>query len=131
MNLPENTILLSGGETTVTIERGKLSGIGGRNTEYLLALGIALEDKAPAYAIACDTDGIDGCSKAAGAILRPDSMARLRAQGISPETMLENHSAAEAFEVLGDLVVTGLTGTNVNDFRAALISAGTAATVPL
>lgn len=131
LTLPENTIMISGGETTVTIKSGKPAGIGGRNTEYLLALGIALEGTAQVHAIACDTDGIDGRSTAAGAVLRPDSMARLRALGVSPETMLENHSAAEAFEALGDLVETGLTGTNVNDFRAAMICAGTNSAHPL
>jgi len=118
-------ILLSGGETTVTI-RGD-GGAGGRNTEYLLALALAVEGRADIAAIACDTDGIDGNAQAAGAVLRPDSMARARAAGLDPAAMLAQHRSATLFAALGDLVETGPTRTNVNDFRAILISSGTGA----
>lgn len=115
-------ILLSGGETTVTV--GAEGGSGGRNTEYLLALALALDGHPAIWAIACDTDGIDGNTGAAGAILRPDSLKRARALGQNPADMLQNHDSASLFEALGDLVVTGPTRTNVNDFRAILIDAG-------
>jgi len=115
-------VLLSGGETTVTL-RGK-GGSGGRNTEYLLALALALDGHPQIQAIACDTDGIDGNSNAAGAFLRPDSLARARALGMNPAQMLRDHDGASLFDALGDLVKTGPTLTNVNDFRAILISAG-------
>ena len=115
-------VLLSGGETTVTL-RDK-GGSGGRNTEYLLALGLALDGHPQIRAIACDTDGIDGNSDAAGAFLRPDSLARARALSLNPAQMLRDHDSASLFYALGDLVKTGPTLTNVNDFRAILISAG-------
>ncbi len=118
-------VLISGGETTVTI-RGD-GGKGGRNTEYLLALALALEGNGYIAALACDTDGIDGNAEAAGAILLPDSLARARAAGLDPDSMLDRHRSAELFAALGDLVGTGPTRTNVNDFRAILISAGTGA----
>jgi hydroxypyruvate reductase len=118
-------VLLSGGETTVTI-RGE-DGAGGRNTEYLLALALALNGRRGVAAIACDTDGVDGNAEAAGAILRPDSLTRARAAGLDPAEMLAQHRSAELFSILGDLVETGPTRTNVNDFRAILISAGTGA----
>jgi len=114
-------VLLSGGETTVTLT-GR-SGSGGRNTEYLLALGLALDSHPGISAIACDTDGIDGNCHAAGAILRPDSLARARALGLNPARMLRDHDSAPLFGALGDLVTTGPTRTNVNDFRAILICA--------
>ena len=114
-------VLLSGGETTVTL-RGN-GGSGGRNTEYLLALGLALDGHPGIRAIACDTDGIDGNADAAGAILRPDSLARARALGLNPAHLLRDHDSASLFDALGDLVKTGPTRTNVNDFRAILISA--------
>ena len=115
-------VLLSGGETTVTL-RDK-GGSGGRNTEYLLALGLALDGHPQIRAIACDTDGIDGNSDAAGAFLRPDSLARARALSLNPAQMLRDHDSASLFYALGDLVKTGPTLTNVNDFRAIMISAG-------
>ncbi len=116
-------VLLSGGETTVTLSGN--GGSGGRNTEYLLALGLALDGHPGIRAIACDTDGIDGNADAAGAILRPDSLARARALGLNPARMLHGHHSASLFGALGDLVKTGPTRTNVNDFRAILINAGT------
>ena len=110
--------LISGGETSVTI-RGQ--GRGGRNTEFLLALGLALDGVMGFHALACDTDGIDGSEDNAGAILRPDSLARARLMGLNPMEMLDNNDAYGFFSALGDLVVTGPTRTNVNDFRVVLI----------
>ena len=112
-------ILLSGGETTVTV-RG--SGRGGRNVEFLLSLGIALENRPGFYAIAGDTDGVDGQEEIAGAYLAPDSLARAWAKDIKPKESLDNNDGHGFFEALGDSVVTGPTLTNVNDFRAILIT---------
>lgn len=113
-------VLLSGGETTVTI-RGK--GRGGRNVEFLLSLGIALNGESGVFAIAGDTDGVDGQEEIAGALLRPDTLARARKHGIHPPASLENNDAHGFFQALGDSVVTGPTLTNVNDFRAIFIAA--------
>lgn len=110
-------VILSGGETTVTL-RGK--GRGGRNSEFLLALALAAET-VPFVALAADTDGIDGSETNAGAIADGFSMARLRALGRDPAAMLAGNDAYSAFEALGDLFAPGPTGTNVNDFRAILI----------
>ncbi len=110
-------MLLSGGETTVTV-RG--SGRGGRNTEFLLALAIALDGEPDVHAIACDTDGIDGVESNAGAIIAPDTLSRARSLGLNAEAELADNNAFAFFEALGDLVVTGPTLTNVNDFRAVL-----------
>ena len=112
-------ILLSGGETTVTVCG---NGRGGRNVEFLLALGIALENRPGVYAIAGDTDGVDGQEEIAGAYLAPDSLARAWAKGIGPKDSLDDNDGHGFFEALGDSVVTGPTLTNVNDFRAILIS---------
>ncbi|MDA5194103.1 glycerate kinase type-2 family protein [Govanella unica] len=112
-------VFLSGGETTVTV-RG--SGRGGRNAEYLLALMIALRGQNHIYALAADTDGIDGSEDNAGAIFGPDSWRRALALGLDPEVMLADNDAYGLFEALGDLVVTGPTRTNVNDFRAILVT---------
>lgn len=114
-------VLLSGGETTVTV-RG--SGRGGRNVEFLLSLGIALAGWPGIYALAGDTDGVDGQEEIAGAILMPDSLARARARGIRPKESLVANDAHGFFRALGDAIVTGPTLTNVNDFRAILISGG-------
>lgn len=111
-------VIVSGGETTVTV-RG--SGRGGRNSEYLLALAIALDGRAGIHALAADTDGIDGVESNAGAVLAPDSLARARALGLDPAAMLANNDAYGFFAALGDLVTTGPTRTNVNDFRAILV----------
>ena len=111
-------VLLSGGETTVTV-RGQ--GRGGRNSEFLLALAAALHGAAGISAIACDTDGIDGTEDNAGAILLSDSIARAEAGGVSLKTALAENDAYGFFHALGDLIVTGPTLTNVNDFRAILI----------
>jgi hydroxypyruvate reductase len=112
-------ILLSGGETTVTV-RGK--GRGGRNAEFLLSLGIALESRPGFYAIAGHTDGVDGQEEIAGAYVAPESLARAWAKGIKPKDSLDNNDGHGFFEALGDSVVTGPTLTNVNDFRAILIT---------
>ena len=111
-------VLLSGGETTVTV-RGQ--GRGGRNAEFLLALAVALDGLPAVYGLACDTDGIDGSEDNAGAIVTPDSLTRAAATGVDAKTMLANNDGYGFFEKLGDLVLTGPTRTNVNDFRAILI----------
>ncbi|WP_096785393.1 glycerate kinase [Rhodobacter sp. CZR27] len=112
-------VLISGGETTVTL-RG--TGRGGRNVEFLLSLGLALNGHPQVWALACDTDGIDGTEPAAGALLAPDSLARARALGWDLRKVLERNDAHSLFSALGDQVVTGPTLTNVNDFRAILIA---------
>lgn len=111
-------VLLSGGETTVTL-RG--NGRGGRNAEFLLALAVALHGTNDVYALACDTDGIDGSEDNAGALYGPDSMTRAAILALTPNAMLDNNDGYGFFCALGDLVVTGPTRTNVNDFRAILI----------
>ncbi len=111
-------VLLSGGETTVTVKGG---GRGGRNAEFLLGLALALNGHARIHAIACDTDGIDGSEDNAGALLLPDSAARAAAAGIDLRARLAENDAYNVFAALGDMVVTGPTRTNVNDFRAILI----------
>jgi hydroxypyruvate reductase len=111
--------ILSGGETTVTVVNP--NGRGGRNLEYLLALALALAGAPGICALACDTDGIDGTDDAAGAVLFPDTLARARALGLDAAGFLAANDAYRFFERLGDLVVTGPTFTNVNDFRAILI----------
>jgi len=111
-------VLLSGGETTVTV-RG--SGRGGRNVEYLLSLAIALEGHARIHALAGDTDGVDGQEEIAGGLIGPDSLARAWALGLRPKDMLDNNDGHGFFSALGDSVITGPTLTNVNDFRAILI----------
>jgi hydroxypyruvate reductase len=115
-------VLLSGGETTVTIGSGK-PGRGGRNTEFLLSLAIGLDGAKNIYAIAGDSDGIDGTEDAAGAVIGPDTLARAREAGLDPAAMLAGHDSYSLFAALGDLVVTGPTLTNVNDVRAILVSA--------
>jgi len=114
-------VLLSGGETTVTV-RG--SGQGGRNVEFLLSLAIALDGHMRIYALAGDTDGVDGQEEIAGACLGPDSLARARALGLKPENSLQDNDAHSFFSALGDSVITGPTLTNVNDLRAILVEAG-------
>jgi glycerate 2-kinase len=119
-NQPFNApcVLLSGGETTVTV-RG--SGRGGRNVEFLLSLAIALEGHERIHALAGDTDGVDGQEEIAGAYMSPDSLTRARALGLNPRDMLADNDAHRFFGALGDSVITGPTLTNVNDFRAILI----------
>jgi hydroxypyruvate reductase len=111
-------VLLSGGETTVTI-RGQ--GRGGRNVEFLLALAVALGDLDGVYALAGDTDGVDGAEEIAGALLTPDTLSRAWALDMNPRSFLDNNDAHTFFQALGDSVVTGPTLTNVNDFRAILV----------
>jgi hydroxypyruvate reductase len=113
-------LLLSGGETTVTIKGP--AGRGGRNTAFLLGLALALRGEADIWAIAGDTDGIDGTEDAAGAIVTPDTLARARAAGLDPAAALARHDSYALFAALGDLVVTGPTLTNVNDIRAVLVA---------
>ena len=116
---PPPCVLLSGGETTVTV-RGR--GRGGRNVEFLLALGIALNGQPGIHALAGDTDGVDGQEDIAGAYLAPDTLARAWSQGIKPRESLANNDGHGFFEALGDAVITGPTLTNVNDFRAILVT---------
>lgn len=111
-------VLLSGGETTVTV-RGE--GKGGRNVEYLLGLAVALGGASSIWAIAGDTDGIDGAEEVAGALVTPDTLARARTAGLNPRAMLAANDAHSLFAALGDQVITGPTLTNVNDFRAVLV----------
>lgn len=112
-------VLLSGGETTVTV-RGK--GRGGRNVEFLLSLGLHLRGLENVWALAGDTDGVDGLEEIAGAILTPDTLSRAWARGLNPQSALDNNDGHGFFGALGDAVVTGPTLTNVNDFRAILIT---------
>jgi hydroxypyruvate reductase len=113
-------VLLSGGETTVTV-RGP--GSGGRNVEFLLALGIALDGLVGVHALAGDTDGVDGMAEIAGAYLAPDALKRAWALGTNPRASLDANDAHGFFGALDDAIVTGPTLTNVNDFRAILIDA--------
>jgi hydroxypyruvate reductase len=112
-------VLLSGGETTVTV-RGK--GRGGRNVEFLLSLAVALEGLPGVFALAGDTDGVDGAEEVAGAIVTPDTLTRAAALGLDAKAYLSNNDAHSFFEALGDQVITGPTLTNVNDFRAILMT---------
>jgi hydroxypyruvate reductase len=111
-------VLLSGGETTVTV-RGQ--GRGGRNVEFLLSLAVALDGLPNAWAIAGDTDGVDGAEEIAGAIVTPDTLARAWSRGIRAADRLMDNDGHGFFEALGDQVITGPTLTNVNDFRAVLL----------
>ncbi len=120
------TVLLSGGETTVTLN-GADHGRGGRNTEFALALACALDGDARVWAIAADTDGEDGASRAAGALVAPDTIARAAAMGHDAAARLAGHDSATLFDSIGDLLVTGPTRTNVNDFRAVLVLPGESA----
>lgn len=112
-------LLLTGGETTVTI--ASEGGRGGRNTEFLLSLAIELNGLDNVYAIACDTDGIDGSEDNAGAIITPDTLARAAEQGLSAAEYLSKNDAYSFFSKLDDLVIIGPSRTNINDFRAILI----------
>ncbi len=112
-------LLLSGGELTVT-RRG--NGIGGPNAEYALALALALDGAPGIHAIACDTDGVDGAAEVAGAVIGPDTLSKTRGAGCDAQKALAANDAHGFFGAIGDQVVTGPTLTNVNDFRAILIS---------
>ena len=113
-------VLLSGGETTVSIGDTS-SGRGGRNTEFLLSLAIALNGHPGIHALAVDTDGIDGTEDAAGAVIGPDFLERAQTKGVDGTVNLRNHDSYSLFEATGDLIRTGPTLTNVNDFRAVVV----------
>lgn len=120
-------VILSGGETTVTIGNGR-AGRGGRNTEFLLSLGEALDGAPGIWGLAGDTDGEDGANHgAAGAVLAPDTLQRARELGLNVRESLAGHDSGGLFEALGDLLITGPTRTNVNDFRAILVTPGAGA----
>ncbi len=116
---PPPCVLISGGETTVTV-RGE--GRGGRNAEFLLALALALKGAPGVHALACDTDGIDGTEDNAGAWMSPETLARIASGGVDAGSALAGNDALAAFEAAGQVIRTGPTLTNVNDFRAILVS---------
>lgn len=118
--IPAPCVLLSGGETTVTL-RG--TGKGGRNVEFLLSLAVSLDGLPGVFALAGDTDGVDGAEEVAGAIVAPDTLVRARKLGIDARKSLDNNDGHGFFAALGDQVATGPTLTNVNDFRAILVGA--------
>ena len=118
--VPTPCALISGGETTVTV---KGTGRGGRNVEFLLSMAVELNGWPEIFAIAGDTDGVDGAEEAAGAILTPDSLERAARLGLNARASLAGNDGHGFFEALSDQVVTGPTLTNVNDFRAVLIGA--------
>jgi glycerate 2-kinase len=113
-------VLLSGGETTVTL--GESPGRGGPNCEFALGLAVALRGEPGVWALACDSDGIDGTDDAAGAIVTPDTLVRADARGLDARAYLARHDSYTFFDALGDLVRTGPTRTNVNDIRAILVT---------
>ena len=115
------TVLLSGGEATVVVTGG---GRGGPNAEYALALALALDGRADTWGMACDTDGIDGTEDNAGALIAPDTLVLAAALSEDGKARLGDNDAYGFFQALGDLVMSGPPLTNVNDFRAILISAG-------
>ena len=115
---PRPALLISGGETTVTVAG---TGRGGRNTEFLLGLAIALDGLPHTYALAIDTDGIDGSEDNAGAIITPDSLQRAEKAGLAAPAFLAANNAYDFFSGLNDLVMTGPTLTNVNDLRLILV----------
>jgi len=117
-------VILSGGETTVTVRplpAGETRGRGGRAGEFCMGLAAALQGQAGVWALAADTDGIDGMEENAGAWVEPGTLARAQALGMKVDRYLDRNDAYGFFQPLGDLVVTGPTHTNVNDFRALLI----------
>jgi hydroxypyruvate reductase len=117
-------VILSGGETTVTVRKqpeGTPRGRGGRAGEFCLGLAQALQGQEGVWALAADTDGIDGMEDNAGAFVAPDTLRRAAASGLKPDRHLDRNDAYGFFSSIGDLVVTGPTHTNVNDFRAVLV----------
>jgi hydroxypyruvate reductase len=122
MPIAPPAVLLSGGETTVTIDPDGRSGRGGRNTEFLLGLAVALGGEPGIWAMAADTDGIDGTEDAAGAMMTPTTLARAAAHGLDPCGRLTAHDSYTVFAALDDLIITGPTLTNVNDIRAILVA---------
>lgn len=119
---PSPAVLISGGETTVTIGADS-EGRGGRNTEFALSLALSLQGEHGIYALAGDSDGIDGTEDAAGAIITPDTLQRARAAGLDPHDILRRHDSYSLFDATGDLVRTGPTLTNVNDIRLITVGA--------
>jgi glycerate 2-kinase len=120
--VPPPMVILSGGETTVTLRsHGGGPGRGGRNSEFLLALALALDGEPGIHALACDTDGIDGSEDNAGALVGPDTLARAAQSGENAAARLAANDSYTFFAALGDLVMTGPTLTNVNDFRAIIV----------
>jgi glycerate 2-kinase len=117
--IPAPCVIISGGETTVTVHG---SGAGGRNVEFLMALALKLNGAENITALAADTDGVDGAREVAGAFITPDTLARARGLGIDPWASLANNDGHGFFEILGDQIITGPTLTNVNDFRAVFIA---------
>lgn len=117
----KSACLLSGGETTVTLKGSP--GRGGRNTEYALALALALRERPGIWALAADTDGIDGRGGHSGAFIEPQTLKRARHAGLDAGAFLQRHDSATFFDAVGGLLVEGPTGTNVNDFRAILVNA--------
>jgi glycerate 2-kinase len=117
--VPAPCVLISGGETTVTVGG---AGRGGRNVEFLLSMAVELDGRPRIFAIAGDTDGTDGAEEVAGAIIAPDSLERARRAGLNARAMLADNDAHSFFRAITDQVVTGPTLTNVNDFRAVLIN---------
>jgi glycerate 2-kinase len=117
--IKQPTVILSGGETTVTVHG---QGRGGRNVEYLLAEAIAADGAPGIWGLSADTDGVDGAEEIAGAIFTPDTLERARANGADPKAILDDNDGHGFFERLGDSLITGPTRTNVNDFRATLIA---------
>ncbi len=117
--VPPPCVIISGGETTVTV---KGQGSGGRNVEFLMALALKLNGAAGITALAADTDGVDGARDVAGAFIAPDTLTRARSLGIDPWAALANNDGHGFFEALGDQIITGPTLTNVNDFRAVFIA---------
>jgi hydroxypyruvate reductase len=117
-------VILSGGETTVTVRQqapGAVRGKGGRAGEFGLGLVVALQGQAGVWGLAADTDGIDGVEDNAGVVVTPDTLERAGRAGLKPSAFLDRNDSYRFFEALGDLVVTGPTHTNVNDFRALLV----------
>jgi len=117
--VPRPCVLLSGGETTVTVTG---SGRGGRNAEFSLSLAVALNELEGVYCLAADTDGIDGSEDNAGCFVFPDTLKRALKHGLKASDFLHNNDAYSFFDKLNDLLITGPTLTNVNDFRAILIT---------
>lgn len=115
-------VLLSAGETTVTLDPAATVTQGGRNTEFLLALAVKLAGRPGIWAVAGDTDGIDGNQDAAGALIAPDTLVRAIAAGMAPRALLDAHDSYRLFNGIGDLIRTGPTLTNVNDIRAILVA---------
>ncbi|HPF47390.1 MAG: glycerate kinase [Alphaproteobacteria bacterium] len=118
LTISKPTLIISGGETTVSV---KGPGQGGRNSEFLLSFLLSLKGSENIYALAADTDGIDGSGNNSGAIIVPDSLTRAKLQGINLNALLDNNDSYTAFAKLDDLIITGPTKTNVNDFRAILV----------